>query len=150
MTIDLEELDKLITEADKIFLTPEGENVLLKLLEIKQQVEEAIDAAGKKLEEAGLKANPNFTSIQADKVKVYYRAWGTKYFIDETMAEQVPVELYQKEIKTIYKVDSDKVDDWTQQHGGLPVGIKEGQRDKKITFSLKAAGKAEKQDGTSK
>ena len=42
MTIDIEKLDKLLVDADKIFLTPEGEKVLVQLLELQDQVEAAI------------------------------------------------------------------------------------------------------------
>lgn len=135
--IDIEKLAKLKAEADKIFLSPEGEDVLVQLLEIQEQVEEAITAAELKLEQAGLKLNPNFNSIQGDRVKVYYRAYGSKYYMDEQNVGQAPKELYTVESKVTYKIDADLVDKWTDEHGGMPTGIIAVDRKKSLKFSLK-------------
>ena len=139
MKIDIDQLDKLVIEADKIFLTPEGEKVLVKLLEIRQQVEDAIDAAKKKLEETGLKIDPNFSSIQADKVKVYFRAFGARYKVDPSLVDKLPKELY--EVSTKYNAVAEEVEKYANEHKGLPLGIIEAERDKTISFSLK--GKSE-------
>src|SRR3990167_227196 len=104
-TIDIDQLEELKVQADQIFLTAAGEKVLVKLLEIQTQVETAIEEAKKKLETAALKVNPNFSSIQADKIKVYYRAYGAKYYIDEAQINLAPKELYAVETKTMYKID---------------------------------------------
>lgn len=138
MTIDVEKLNALVAKADQIFIAPEGEAVLLKLLEVQEQLNLAIDAAKKKLEEAALKLDPNFRSIQADNVKVYYREYGTKFKIDESLVSQVPKELYSVETK--YKVDGRAVEKWVDQHKGLPLGIQETERTKQISFTLKRGG----------
>lgn len=135
--IDTDQLNELVVKADEIFLTPQGEKVLLKLLEIQDQVEKAITEAKIKLETAALKANPNFSSIQADKIKVYYRAYGAKYYIDEAQINLAPKELYTAEPKITYKIDTKAVEKWADEHGGMPTGIKEVERTKSITFSLK-------------
>lgn len=135
--INIEKLAKITAKADEIFLSPEGEQVLVDLLEIQAQVETAIDEAKKKLEAAALKANPNFSSIQANKVKVYYRAYGAKYYIDEAQINLAPKELYQIESKVTYKIDTKGVEKWVDQNGHMPAGIKEVERNKSITFSLK-------------
>ena len=98
---------------------------------------EDFNCVKKKLEAAALKVNPNFSSIQADKIKVYYRAYGAKYYIDEAQINLAPKELYAVETKTMYKIDTKAVDKWTDEHGGAPTGIKEVTRTKSITFSLK-------------
>lgn len=135
--IDTDQLNELVVKADEIFLTPQGEKVLIKLLEIQDQVEKAIDEAKVKLEAAALKANPNFSSIQADKIKVYYRAYGARFYIDEAQINLAPKELYTAEPKITYKIDTKAVEKWVDQHGGMPTGIKEVERTKSITFSLK-------------
>lgn len=135
MTIDLEQLDNLVADSDKIFLSAEAEQVLMKLLDIQKQVEEAIDAAEKKLEETGLKLNPDFKSIEADKIRVYYRAYGTRYKIDDSLVEQIPAELYTT--KKVYSADTKAIEKYADEHKGLPVGIIEPERVKKLTFSLK-------------
>lgn len=139
--IDIEKLEKLKLDADKIFLEPEGEKVLVELLEIQGQVEAAIEEAKVKLEESALKINPNFTSIQADKVKVFYREYGTKYYVDESQAELVPEGLVTE--RKSYSVDSKAVDKWVDDKGGMPTGIKEVERKKSLSFSLKQNGKSE-------
>lgn len=135
--IDIEQLAKLTAEADKIFLAPEGEQVLVQLLEIQGQVEAAIEATEAKLEEAALKLSPNFNSIQADRIKVYYRAYGSKYYLDEANINLAPKELYTAESKVTYKVDADAVDKWVEEHGAMPTGINEVERKKSLKFTLK-------------
>lgn len=143
MQIDIEKLKKLKAESDKIFLEPEGEEILVELLELQEQVEEAIKAAKVKLEETALKLNPLFSSIQADKIKVFYRAYGTKYIIDESKIRFIPKELYTS--KTTYTPESDAIDKFIDQNKGkIPDGIIEPERQKQISFSLKRQAKLEK------
>jgi ElaB/YqjD/DUF883 family membrane-anchored ribosome-binding protein len=90
MNIDLDQIPQLIQDADKILISPEGEESLVKLLEIKKQVQAAIEEVEKKLEEEALKINPLFKSISSDRVKVYYRAYGSLYKVDETRVAELP------------------------------------------------------------
>lgn len=135
MEIKIEKLTELKAEADKIFLTPEGEEVLVQLLQLREQVELAIDEAQAKLEQTALKLYPLFTSIQGDKVKVYYRSYGDKYKIDESQILTIPKELYS--VKTSYRAEAEAIEKWTAEHSGMPVGIVEAERPKKISFTLK-------------
>ena len=135
MTIDVEKLEQLKLEADKIFISAEGEQVLLDLLEIQKQVEDAIDTAKAKLEETALKLNPNFKSIQSDKIKVYYRSFGSQYKIDESLIAELPKEFY--EVKHSYSPNAEAIEKFVQEKGGLPMGVIEPERPKKITFTLK-------------
>lgn len=140
MQIDIEKLGEIVNKADEIFLSANGEKVLIDLLTIQDQVENAISKAKEKLEATALKSNPNFSSIQGDKIKVYYRAFGSKYYVDEANLKMAPKELYTVEEKTIYKIDTKAVDKWIDQHGGTPAGINEVERKKTLSFSLKAKG----------
>jgi len=63
ITIDLEDLNDLVAKAELIFLEPRAEKVLLKLLDLRDQTEDAIKQAQAKLEAAALKTNPNVTSL---------------------------------------------------------------------------------------
>lgn len=135
MQINIEKLKDLIQDADKIFLGPEGEEVLLQLLEIEKQVELAIEAAKLKLEETALKLDPNFSSIQSDKIKVYYRSYGSRYAIDESNIDMLPKDLY--ETKTSYSVNTEAVDRYIEEHKGVPIGIIEKERPKSLSFSVK-------------
>lgn len=138
-TIQIEKLEELVQNADKIFLTPEGEKTLEGLLAIQKQVEAAIEEAKSRLEAAALKINPNFSSIQADKIKVYYREYGSKYYVDETQKDLVPDGLISQKVS--YSVDSKAVEKWVDDKGTMPTGIKEVERKKTISFSLKNNGK---------
>ena len=136
-TIDVEKLNELVVKADEIFLTAAGEKVLVNLLAIQTQVEQAIDEAKAKLEAAALKANPNFSSIQADKIKVYYRAYGSKYYIDEANINLAPKEFYTVESKVTYKIDTKALEKAIDVSGKVPAGIVEVERKKQLTFALK-------------
>lgn len=138
--IDLEKLEQLTKEADVIFLTPDGEKVLVQLLEIEEQVQKALDEARVKLLAAALKKNKDFNSIQGDLIKVWYRASGIKYIVDENNINQAPKELYEAVSKITYKIDPDAVDKWTNEHGGMPTGIIELEREKKLNFGFKKQG----------
>lgn len=133
--IDVEKLAQLTADADKIFLSSDGEQVLVDLLTIQQQVEAAIDAAKAKLEETGKKLNPDFSSIQGDKVKVYYRQYGSKYKLDEALIKYVPAKLYTS--KTVYSPDAKAIEEYIDEHKGLPQGVLTPERPKTISFSLK-------------
>ncbi len=133
MKVDIEKLDQITKSADGIFLEPEAEQVLLDLLEIEKQLEDAKEAVKAKLEKAALELDPNFSSIQSDRVRVYYRQYGHKYSIDESLVDQLPESLYKRNIK--YSANSDEVDKWAEEHGGLPNGIIKNERPKSISIS---------------
>lgn len=135
MNINIENLDNLKLKADKIFISPEGEEVLIQLLDLRQQVEDAIDVAKTKLEEKGLELDPNFNSIQASKVKVYYRAFGARYKIDPSFVDQLPKNLYKTSTK--YDAVAEEIEKYVEGNKGLPLGIIEADRTKTLTFSLK-------------
>lgn len=135
MKIDIEKLDNLVAEADKIFFTPEGEAVLEQLLDIQAQVELAIDTAKEKLEKAAIKLDPNFSSIQGEKIKVSYRYFGSRYYLDDSLLAEIEPELYTTTTK--HTVNPSAVDKWTLEHKGMPLGIKEVERKKSIVFQRK-------------
>jgi hypothetical protein len=138
MNIDISVLVlNLKEEAGKLFLAPEGEEVLVKLLELQNQVEQAIQTVKDVLVVEGSQVNPNFTSIQADKIKVAYRSYGQRFYIDESHIELAPPELYTKEQKISYKVDSKAVEKWIDEKGRLPAGINESDRPKTLSITLK-------------
>jgi len=143
VTIDIDQLSDLVATADGIFLSAKAEKTLLKLLEIQKQVEDAIDGAKKKLEETALKINPNFQSIQADNVKVYYRAFGSRYFIEEENLSQVPAEMYEKKVITKYSANAKEIEKFVKEKGGLPFGVKEAEREKQLVFGLKKTNEKE-------
>lgn len=139
--IDLSKLDDLELKADGIFMSPDGGEVLAVICELEAKLKELREKAEEIIEKKALAIDPNFSSIQNDKVKVFYRAYGAKYYIDDTLIDSTPKELYQKEIK--YKIDSKGVEKWVDEKKGMPAGILEVDRKKSISFSLKKGGKNE-------
>lgn len=142
MNIEIEKLQQLVTDSDKIFLSSEGEEVLVQILNIQKQVEHALETAKQMLEKKALEINPNFSSIQADKVKVYYRSYGARYRIDENYLDKVPSRLYKTSIR--YDVIAEEVEKFADEKGGLPMGINEVERPKSLSFSLKNSNENEK------
>lgn len=124
-------------EAGKIYIGPEGEDTLVKLLELQEQVERAIQTVKDVLVVEGAAVNPNFTSIQGDRVKIYYRSYGQRYYIDDLNKNLAPKELYTEEMKVTYKIDSTAVEKWVNEHNGMPAGIIEVDRPKTLSISLK-------------
>jgi hypothetical protein len=141
--IDIEKLTNLISKADDIFISADGEQVLIDLLTIQEQLDNAFAEAKAKLEAAAKKKNPNFSSIQGDKIKVYYRAYGSKYYVDEANINLAPKEFYTVESKITYKIDTKALEKSIEQTGKVPAGIIEVERKKQLTFTLKKNSKEE-------
>lgn len=137
MKIDVEKLDKLTAEADKIFLSPDGEQVLLQLLEIENQVKAALQVAKEKLEETALRISPDFKCIQGDTIKVYYRSFGSRFYIDDSKIGLIGDKFYKT--KTTYSPETKEIENYIKANNMLPDGIYEAERPKKITFATKTA-----------
>ena len=132
MNIDIEKLKGIEKKGDQIFFSKDGEKELVKVLEIEKQVENTKDTIKKKLEETALKLDPNFNSIQGDKVKIYYRTFGARYYIQPGFEERLPQELVKKQTK--YSLDMPELLKYEKEKGGLPVGVRGSDREKQITF----------------
>lgn len=134
--IDIEKIDGLVAEGDKIFLTPEGETVLEDFLKIKNQVEEAEILIKERLKTKALEVAPDFKSIQSDKIKVFYRAYGSKYFVEGDFGPQLEGQELAT-TKLTYSLDTKAVEKFASETGGLPQGVGVNDREKQISFSLK-------------
>ena len=135
MNIKIEKVEKLVAKFDQIFLSADGEKVLIDLLALQEKIETAIKTAKLKLETAALMYDKNFTSIQGSKVKVSYRAYGSRYAIDESLASQLPDGIVSK--KEVLSINTDEVDRFIKANGALPLGINEPIRHKTISISVK-------------
>lgn len=146
ISIDTEKIAQLVEKADKIFLTPEGENELAEFLTIQDLVEMGKEDIRERLEAAGQAFNPNFSTIQGDKVKVTRREYGAKYTIDPSHAEEVPAEVLDVEMKRT--VNTKALEAWANNNDGkLPYGVIIRERPKTISFSFKKE-KAQDVDAT--
>ena len=135
LTIDTNILGKLSQDGDKILMDAEGEKTLVSLYQIADLVEQAIHDAKEKIKESALALDPNFLSIQGDKVKVSYRAYGARFSVDSTLVDQLPKEMYK--VKTTYSPEADQVEAFINEKGGLPIGINENVREKQIQVTIK-------------
>lgn len=135
ISVDLNELGLLVDNGKDIILTPKAEDGLIKLLELKEMVDNAMSTAKKMIEEAALNFNPNFSSVQSDKVKIGYRFFGGKYAVQDGFdGRSLPAELVEVETKIVYKLNTKAVDKFAKTHGSLPLGIVVIPRNKQITI----------------
>jgi len=133
--IDLDKLKGLVEEAGNIVFTKESEGALLELLDLQLQLENAITEAKTNIEAAALELNPSFKSVIGEQVKVAYRAYGTRYKIDESYLDKLPKDLYTT--RTRYYPKSDEIDRYSDEKGGLPLGVITLDRPKQISFKRK-------------
>lgn len=137
ITIDTDTLVQLSKEADQILFDPKAEESIVQLLQLKDQIEDAIKETQASIEAKALELNPHFKSIQSDKVRVTYREYGNKYSLDESYLDQIPQELYKATVK--YSVETKEVDKMLKQTGMLPLGITTPERKKSLSLGLKHA-----------
>lgn len=135
ISVDMDELQLLVQQGKEIFVTFDAEKSILKLLKIQEQVDAAVEYVKQKIAEAGEAYNPNFTSIKGDALRISYRQFGGKYVIDETRVQELPQDLYKTRVS--YSADAKAVDKWAEENGGLPLGISERERAKKISITIK-------------
>lgn len=134
INVDTEDLQKLVVQGSKIITSPEAESALMKLLELQHLVDIAITDAKSQIEKTALEYDPNFTSVQSDKVKVGYRVFGAKYSIDPALLEKLPAELYKTKVS--HAADTVAIDKFVAEKGSLPLGINPMPRAKQITIKL--------------
>lgn len=135
ITIDTDRVAGLKKEGDKILFSQEGESTIAELLELASSIEKAIDEVKKTLEESALKLDPNFVSIQGEKVKVAYRSFGARYKIDASHISELPEKFYT--IKTSYSPVTKEIEAHVDETGVLPLGVDAPERPKKISITVK-------------
>lgn len=137
ITVDLGEIKFIADEAGKLVLNKEIDVELKKLLDLRDTIEAEIDRAEANIEQAGLAFNPIFKSVGGDFVKASYRAFGQKFYLDETKLDQIATDFYTKEVTTKYKPNTDVIEKWAENAGVLPEGIIQPPRPKKLSLGLK-------------
>ncbi len=135
VTVDLANVEMLVEHGKDIFLTPEAEASIVALLDLQERIKEAVDRMKGMIAAAGEAHNPNFTSIKGDNVRIQYRQYGGKYAIDVTRVQELPTDLY--DTKVSYSPKTKEIDKWTEEHGGLPLGINERERAKTVSITVK-------------
>lgn len=133
ITIDTNEIAELVAEADEILVSASGEEALLRLMEIQETVNSAVEDAKKQLEQSALRLNPNFRSIRGDRVKVSYRPFGAAYEYDENkLANLLKADFVDRSIK--YTLNTKAIKTYIKTNGQLPQGITPKPRRKRIVI----------------
>lgn len=135
INIDTAKVLELVKSGDKILFSADGEKVIVELNEMQAMIETALHDVKKNIQESALKLDPTFTSIQGDRVKVSYRAYGTRYRIDQTKLQEIPAEFYKS--KVTYSPEIKAIEEFVDKQGGLPDGILENVREKQIQITVK-------------
>lgn len=124
---------KFAEEGGKLVFKQEAEKELLKLIALKDLLENLIKKAKEDIAQNGKEIDPDFKGVIGRKIKAIYRIYGQKYAYSKNMIYEV--EDFLKETK-YYKVNSAKVDEYFKEHGKLPDGIFEKDRSPVLSLSL--------------
>lgn len=123
VTIDKNEILQYASIGEKLVLTPEADDALCKLLDLKDFIDAVVEDVKSKIVESATSEFPTFKGVVGTKLKAVYRAYGDKYESDN--------EEFTKEIIS-RRTDSKKIEDYINETGELPDGVSE----KKQTYRL--------------
>jgi len=125
--IDKREILQLKTEGAKLVVKREAEDCLLKLLDLKDLVDGAVEEVKENIVKLGIKAmGANFQGIVGAKVKAVYRTYGERF--STTNRD------YLKEVK-ITRTDNDKIELYLEKHKKLPANTIERERTNKLVIT---------------
>jgi Asp-tRNA(Asn)/Glu-tRNA(Gln) amidotransferase A subunit family amidase len=127
-----DEISKLALEAGKLVFKKEAEEELVKLLEIKKKIDEAIKKVKEQIKQAGESILPNFKGVEGRRVKAIYSYHGSKYEIQDPQKAQG---FYR--IVVYEKPDTKTIDDYVKEYGELPEGVVAKEREKSLSLRLK-------------
>jgi len=143
ISINLDEVGQWVDQSKDFSLTREAENAIANLLQLQEQIDDALKLAKSMIEKQALEYNPNFTAIKGDKIRVIYRVYGGRYKIDEQFLSVLPRELYKTLIR--HTPNTKEIDTLIENHEGkIPAGILEVDREKQISIGF--TGKDSKND----
>ena len=94
LVIKYDNIELLVQGGKSITMNPHGEELLIKLLELKDKVEQAITQCKSVLQVAIQEVDPDLTSISSDRIKVMYRMYGAKYGLDTNLIDQLDPKFY--------------------------------------------------------
>lgn len=125
----------LVQEGQELFIEPSAANSIKKFLELFGWMESLYSDLKASLLISARTFDPNFSTLIADDLKCYLRAYGAKYRINEKELGKLDKKFYEE--KTTYSVNSKEVDKYLKENGALPFGIETNIRKKSLTLTLK-------------
>ena len=126
------EILKLEKNGEGIIFDSKAEDAIVRLLEIKHEVDGAIEYLKSEIERQALEFNPNFTGLKGSKIKINYSASGSKF--KDVGGVKFHREPYWEK-KTVWTLDSKAVEEYRSKNYKLPKGIAEVGRRKTIRIS---------------
>jgi len=127
-----DEISRLAIEAGKLVFKKEAEEELIKLLEIKKKIDEAVEKVKEQIKQAGESILPNFKGVEGRMVKAVYSYHGAKYEIQDPQKAQG---FYR--IVVYEKPDTETIDNYVKEYGELPEGVVAKEREKSLSLRLK-------------
>lgn len=141
ITINLDTVDSLVKKGENFVFKKEAEAEIIKLLKLRDLLDEKIKEVKVGIEKAGKSIDPSFKGVIGENLRATYRVFGERYTYDKY---NPPDEGFLKTI-TFSKVDSAKVDEHVEKTDELPEGIVLKERIPTISFTLKDNEKDEAQ-----
>ena len=130
--INSAEILTLEKDGEAIIFNPKAEDAIVKLLEMKRELDGTIEYLKSAIERQALEFNPNFTSLKGSKIKINYSASGAKF--KDVGGVKYRREKYWKK-KVVWSIDSKAVEEFRSKNYRLPKGIAEVGRKKTIRIS---------------
>lgn len=135
LTIRYTDLELLVQGSKSITIHPQGEQLLMQLLELKEKVDKAIEDAKSILKVAIEEVDPDLTSISSDNVKVMHRVYGMKYSLDSNLIDQLDPKFVNRKVS--YSPNTKEIDNEIGTNGSLPNGVIINDRNKTVSITLK-------------
>lgn len=128
--IQPEQIALLAQEGGKFIFKQSAENEFIKLLETQLLINEAVEYVKTKILEAGREIDPAFKGVKGARLECSVRKYGSRYLVKEKSKCGAFLELTEH-------LDSSAVEEYEKEHGTLPEGIIESEREEKLSISIK-------------
>jgi len=135
LTIRYTDLELLVQGSKSITIHPQGEQLLIQLLELKEKVDKAIEDAKSILKVAIEEVDPDLTSISSDNIKVMHRVYGLKYSLDSNLVDQLDEKFVNRKVS--YSPNTKEIDKEIDTNGSIPNGVIINDRNKTVSITLK-------------
>lgn len=131
LKLDTKKLDLIVKDGDRFIISKEGEEALVKFLEIKKKIEEAEEKL-KELIKKRMDAE-KITKVEGENVKIIKRFYGARYkVVDPELVKQTGF----GKVKEYVSPDVEKIEIYLEEMGELPEGIEKKEREEQIVINL--------------